>query len=161
MSGSVYTALVSRALFPLHERLKRHDSVAVRQRLERSQWWTAAQLEALRVERLRALLVAAGSGVPYYAELFRRLRFDPRVLRGLADLQALPLLTKAINHFRQAIETVNSQLAHQFRVERNWAKSLFGLGARIQAKLAAHTMGIYLNCMFGRPLLALADFMTI
>ena len=96
MSGSAYTALVSRALFPLHERLKRHDSVAVRRRLEQSQWWTAAQLEALRVERLRALLVAAGSGVPYYAELFRRLRFDPRALRGLADLQALPLLTKAI-----------------------------------------------------------------
>ena len=71
------------------------------------------------------------------------------------------LLTKAINHFRQAIETVNSQLAHQFGVERNWAKSMFGLGARIQAKLAAHTIGVYLNCLFGRPLLALADFMTI
>lgn len=70
-------------------------------------------------------------------------------------------LTQAITHFRQAIETVNRQLAHPFGVERNWAKSLFGLGARLQAKVAAHTMGRSLNCLFGRPLLALADFMTI
>lgn len=72
-----------------------------------------------------------------------------------------PLLTKAITHFRQAIETVNSQLAHQFGVERNWAKTMFGLAARIQAKLAAHTIGVYLNCLFGQPLLALANFMTL
>ena len=71
------------------------------------------------------------------------------------------LLTKAINHFRQVIETVNSQLAHQFQIERNGAKSLFGLGARLQAKLAAHTLGIYLNCWLGRPLLALADLTNI
>jgi hypothetical protein len=70
-------------------------------------------------------------------------------------------LTKAINHFRQVIETVNSQLTHQFGVERNWAKSLFGLGARLQAKLAAHTLGLYLNCWLGRPLLALADLTNI
>ena len=71
------------------------------------------------------------------------------------------LLTKAITHFRQVIETVNSQLAHQFHIERNWAKSLFGLAARLQAKLAAHTLGIYLNCWFGRPLLALAYLTNI
>jgi Transposase DDE domain len=71
------------------------------------------------------------------------------------------LLTKAITHFRQVIETVNSQLTHQFGVERNWAKSMFGLGARLQAKLAAHTLGLYLNCWFGRPLLALADLTNI
>ena len=71
------------------------------------------------------------------------------------------LLTKAITHFRQVIETVNSQLAHQFQIERNWAKSLFGLGARLQAKLTAHTLGVYLNCWFGRPLLALADLTNI
>ena len=29
-----YTSLVSSALFPLHERLKRHDSVSVRRQME-------------------------------------------------------------------------------------------------------------------------------
>jgi hypothetical protein len=60
-----------------------------------------------------------------------------------------------IAHFRQAIETLNSQLAEQFRVELNRAKSGPGLCARIQAKLAAHTVCLLLNCLCGRPLRAL------
>jgi hypothetical protein len=70
-------------------------------------------------------------------------------------------LTKAITHFRQAIETDNSQLAHPFHRDRNWAKRLSGLGARIQAKLTAHTIGIYPNCLLGRPVLALQDLAVI
>jgi hypothetical protein len=70
-------------------------------------------------------------------------------------------LTRTITHFRQAIETVNSQLAGQFQVERNRAKSVTGLCARIQAKLTAHTVGLWLNCLLGRPLLALKDLAVI
>ena len=70
-------------------------------------------------------------------------------------------LTRAIAHFRQVIETLNSQLAEQFHVERNKAKSVAGLCARRQAKLAAHTLGVYLNCLLGRPLLHLKDLALI
>ena len=70
-------------------------------------------------------------------------------------------LARALNHFRQAIETVNSQLAGQFQIERNRAKCVSGLCARIQAKLTAHTLGLYLNCLLGRPLLALQDLAVI
>jgi len=70
-------------------------------------------------------------------------------------------VTQAINHFRQAIETINSQLAEQFHLARNRAKSVSGLCARIQAKLTAHTLGLYLNCLLRRPLLALADLALI
>jgi DDE family transposase len=70
-------------------------------------------------------------------------------------------LTRALNHFRQAIETINSQLTEQFQIERNRAKSVSGLCARIQAKLTAHTLGLYLNCLLGRPLLALQDLAVI
>lgn len=91
---SVYTRFVSGVVFPLQERLKRHDTVAVRRRMEDSQWWPPERLEALRVERLRALLVAAAE-VPYWRDLYARLGFDPRGVRALSDLQALPLLDKA------------------------------------------------------------------
>ena len=70
-------------------------------------------------------------------------------------------LARALTHFRQAIETVNSQLAGQFQIERNRAKCVSGLCARIQAKLTAHTLGLYLNCLLGRPLLALQDLAVI
>jgi phenylacetate-CoA ligase len=90
-----YTRFVAGALFPLHERLKHHDSVARRRELERTQWLDPQALEALRVRRLRALLVDAGQHVPYYRRLFAGQGFDPAGLRSLADLRALPLLSKA------------------------------------------------------------------
>ncbi len=70
-------------------------------------------------------------------------------------------LTRAINQARQIIETVNSQLVNQFALQRNRAKSVWGLAARAHAKLAAHTLGLYLNHLAGRPLLALMDLALI
>lgn len=91
----MYTSLVSSLVFPLQERLKRHSTVAVRRALETSQWWAPAQIQALQVQRLRQLLVEAGSAVPYYRSLFQRLGFDPEGVNSAQDLQALPLLDKA------------------------------------------------------------------
>jgi phenylacetate-CoA ligase len=91
----LYTRLASSLLFPLHERLKGHDSVAVRRALEVSQGWPRERLQALQLERLRALLADIGQHVPYYRELFARLHFDPAAVKSLANLRALPLLTKA------------------------------------------------------------------
>ena len=91
---SPYTALCSRVLFPLHEQLKGHDSVAIRKRLETSQWWPAEQLEAYQVTQLRQFLVRIGQSVPYYRQLFHNLGFDAQKLQSLDDLMALPLLTK-------------------------------------------------------------------
>ncbi len=70
-------------------------------------------------------------------------------------------LTRAINQARQIIETVNSQLVNQFALQRNRAKSVGGLATRLHAKLAAHTLGLYLNYHLGRPLLALMDLALI
>ena len=70
-------------------------------------------------------------------------------------------LTRAINQARQIIETVNSQLVGQCNLQRNRAKSVWGLAARVQAKLAAHTRGLYLKYGAGRPLLALMDLALI
>ena len=46
--------------------------------------------------------------------------------------QQLPeALTRLVNHFRQMIETINSQLAGQFNIETNKAKCMSGLIARL------------------------------
>ncbi len=92
----MYTALVSKAIFPLHERVKRHNSVRVRQAMEDSQWWHAEQLQTLQLKRLRELLTQAGQHVPYYRALFKAQGFDPAKVDSLTDLQRLPLLTKPI-----------------------------------------------------------------
>lgn len=70
-------------------------------------------------------------------------------------------LARLVSHFRQMVETINSQLAGQFTIEQNKARSMSGLLARVQAKLAAHTLGQYLNVMTGQPLRALAALAVI
>jgi phenylacetate-CoA ligase len=94
--STLATRLVSRTIFPLHERLKGHDSVARLHALERSQWWPRAQLESYRLDRLREMLGYVGHNVPYYRKLFETINFDPTTLGSLSDLQRLPLLTKAL-----------------------------------------------------------------
>lgn len=90
----MYTKLCSALLFPLHERLKGHDSVALRVELERTQWLDAQHLRELQLGRLKPFLAAAGRHVPYYRDLFARSGFDPARVAALRDLEALPFLTK-------------------------------------------------------------------
>jgi phenylacetate-CoA ligase len=92
---SLYTKLVSSALFPLHERVKGHSTVAVLNAMERSQWLSAPEVARLQVTRLREFLARVGTHVPYYRELFRDLGFEPSMLASVRDLQRLPLTGKA------------------------------------------------------------------
>lgn len=93
--SSLYTRFASGVLFPLHERLKGHDSVSRRRALERSQQLAPAELVALQLARLKAFLLDIGGNVPYYQRLFAELRFDPAAITSVADLGRLPLLGKA------------------------------------------------------------------
>lgn len=103
---SLYTATCSNFLFPLHERIKGHDSVALRKRLEESQWWPAAQLEAYRARRLQQFLTHIGQRVPYYRQLFRQIDFDPNAVRSTHALRQLPLLNKS--DIRENIENLKA-----------------------------------------------------
>ncbi len=91
---TLYTRIAAGVLFPLQCRAKKHTTVAVRQAMEVSQWWSADRLEALRIERLRHLLVHAGTHVPYYRDLFASLGFDPAAVTSTKDLARLPFLDK-------------------------------------------------------------------
>lgn len=95
-STSLYTKCVSKLLFPLQEKLKKHDTVAIRRQMEQSQWWSGEQLEIFRINRLREMLTEVGRHVPYYRQLFASTGFHPESLTSLADLHALPFLTKSL-----------------------------------------------------------------
>ena len=103
----MYTKVVSSLLFPLHERMKRHDSVAVRRQMERDQWLRPDQLSEIQVARLRSMLVDIGLHVPYYRDLFARIGLEPSSVKGVADLRRLPFLTKAV--IRENCETLKHE----------------------------------------------------
>ncbi|RIX45477.1 MAG: phenylacetate--CoA ligase family protein [Rhodocyclales bacterium GT-UBC] len=93
---SLYTRLISGLIFPLQEKLKKHDTVAIHEAHEKSQWWTPGELERYRLERLRRFLQDVGSHVPYYQALFAQTGFAPERLQNIADLRQLPFLTKSL-----------------------------------------------------------------
>lgn len=62
--------------------------------LGQSQWWPLEQQRAYQDEQLRAVIRHAYDSVPYYRELFDRLRLTPDDIRTVADLPKLPILTK-------------------------------------------------------------------
>lgn len=92
----LYTSFVANLLFPVHERLKRHETVAVRRQMEDVQWWPADRIAAFQLRRLRELLQDVAANVPYYRDLFQQISFDPTSVKGTADLQCLPFLTKPV-----------------------------------------------------------------
>ena len=80
--------------------------------LERTQWLPAAAIEAIRVQRLQALLTDAAANSPWYAEQWRRLGFDPGSVQSLADLEQLPVITRdTIREHRLAMRSTASDQA--------------------------------------------------
>lgn len=71
------------------------------------------------------------------------------------------VVARCLNQARQMIETIGAQLSGQFNIEVNKAKRMSGLLARLCAKLAAHTIGIYLNYLLGLPHLNLKHLALI
>ncbi|WP_137938919.1 AMP-binding protein [Chitinivorax sp. B] len=110
----LYTAFAANVLFPLHEKLKRHDTIAVKHELERTQWLKPAELQSLQINRLRAFLTDCGQHVPYYRALFRSISFDPTRVNVLSDLTRLPILTKDI--IRREFDNLKSTQAEPMRL---------------------------------------------
>ncbi len=107
--SALYTRLVSRFLFPLHEKLKGHESVQLLNRLEKSQWWSPKELEADQLQRLNSFLSQARDHVPYYKKVIDASGITPGKVSQLSDLRRLPLLTKQL--IRENIEDLKADNA--------------------------------------------------
>ena len=99
---SIYTRTLSGLLFPLHERLKRHDSVRRRQQLEQSQWLSSDALVALQQRNLQQFIRSVYQHVPYYRGVMDSAGVTPDAIQSRGDLAKLPLLTKALIRQHQA-----------------------------------------------------------
>lgn len=104
-------------------------------------------------EDKRDLVVIGDKGyisAPLADELRERSNIDLITLPKRNQKQQVNRETRRlINRVRQIIETVNGQLTEQFQIESNHAHSFWGLCARLNSKLAAHTLCIYLNRLLG------------
>ena len=61
-----------------------------------------------------------------------------------------PVFVKNLIKVRRLVETVIGQLTDHLHMVKVRARDLWHLTSRINRKILAHTMGIYLNRMLGR-----------
>ena len=88
MSG-LYTRLVSGLLFLPMSALG-ITTARPPARPEDSQWWPRERIEALQLDRLRALLTHAREHVPHYRESFARIGFDRHDRQSVLTCSACP-----------------------------------------------------------------------
>lgn len=129
---SLYTRLVSGAVFPLHERLKGHDSVAALRDLEMTQWLDRGQLHELQTQRLRDLLIHAQQTTAYYRDLFASRSCNPCSDDPWSVLASIPALTKPL--IRDNFENLKSTSGQPVKIFSTTGSSgdplRFGLGTR-------------------------------
>lgn len=62
--------------------------------LERTQWYSYAEIKALQWNKIKRIIEHAYYNVPYYREKFKREKFSPDDLKTWADVVRVPILTK-------------------------------------------------------------------
>lgn len=59
------------------------------------QWLTPAEIQALQLQKLKALLLHASNNSQFYRSLFNDCQIDPKSIAGLHELSSLPTISKA------------------------------------------------------------------
>jgi phenylacetate-CoA ligase len=91
----MYSQIVKRVIFPLHEKIVGRKTFDCLHELERLQWASRQELEELQFHKLKSLLLHAKENLPFYGKRFAESGFDPGRMQTVDDFKVLPILTKA------------------------------------------------------------------
>lgn len=76
--------------------LKRRPVFGYWAELEASQWWSTERLEALRLDRLRALIGHAATTSPWYRDRWTAEALGATTITSLADLERFPIVDREV-----------------------------------------------------------------
>src|SRR6478736_4478011 len=93
--NDTYGQLFRNVIYPAWESgVRRRPTLRHWQRLERTQWSSLDELQALQLRELKRLLEHAREHVPHYRKWFGEAGFAAEHLRDLSELRQLPLLER-------------------------------------------------------------------
>lgn len=120
------------------------------------QWWNCSIRFRISATRLLGDGAYNDAALQNFLEQYRSVQLLAPVKvnqQPVRSKQAKPQL----NRLRLICETVNAQLQEQLHLSKHYAKSTWGMMTRIEASVTAHSVGMMVNQLLGRPLLRLAD----
>lgn len=83
----IYARRISKLKFQKHFYTKLQE-------LEKTQSYSITDLQALQLEKLKAMVNHCYDNVPYYRKLFNEIKLIPCEIRDLKDIQRIPVLTR-------------------------------------------------------------------
>jgi phenylacetate-CoA ligase len=105
----MYRWIAWNLVFRLHERLKRHPTFEILREMEQADQLTAAEFEQLRNRKLQSFIEQCYRHVPYVRMRMQECGVEPRDIQQPADLQRLPLMTKAdVRQNRQSLRSTKA-----------------------------------------------------
>ena len=98
---------------------------------------------------------------PLHKELlmYHHVDLETPLRMNMLDTRPPDFVTSLVK-IRRLVETVIGQLTEQFHIAKVRARDLWHLTSRINRKILSHTMGIYLNNLFGREPLQFDGLIT-
>src|SRR4051812_15786252 len=90
----LYEPLLGKVLFPAFEAARGRPTIPLRNRLERTQWWSLPRLRDLQSEELRALVRHAYDHTAYYRRVLDERGLSPAAISDVGSLAQLPLLDR-------------------------------------------------------------------
>jgi phenylacetate-CoA ligase len=91
---SIRNIITEKMLLPLSDKALGRSISTHLAFLEKSQWWSAEELEQFQNKRLKIVIEHAYNNVPYYRQVFDNLGLTPKDIQTKADLVKLPILKK-------------------------------------------------------------------
>jgi len=110
---SIYPYMANRLVFPIGDRISGTHIMKFLDDLEEKQWWLPGEIQADQNEKLQRLINHSYENVPYWRELFNKLKLSPSDIKTKDDLRKLPVLSK--DDIRK---NLNSMLAGNFPKKR-------------------------------------------
>lgn len=82
--------------YPIQDLLKGTSINSTGKFLEESQYWDSEKIIEYQFKKFKKLLSYAYENVPYYSDLFKKLKLAPADFKTIEDIRKIPVLTKEI-----------------------------------------------------------------
>jgi phenylacetate-CoA ligase len=118
--------------------------------LQKSQWWSKAQLEEYQLRQLNELLTHAYNNVPYYSKVFNERGLTPRDIRDFGDLEKLPFLTKEIVRNNIDVFRARNYAPSKFEYVTTGGSSGTPLGFYYERRISRAKEWAFIRTLWGR-----------
>ena len=82
--------------FPIQDIVRKTSIVETLAFLRKSQYWDETQIYDYQLKKLKSIIDYSSKNVPYYEELFKKIKINSSDIKSLEDINKIPILSKEI-----------------------------------------------------------------